>query len=51
MPATIHVDAHQAWHIGGKRHRDGGLPAVMWANNIQEWWIDNIFIHAVHIVE
>ena len=28
------------WYVDGKLHRDGGLPAVEWANGSREWWVD-----------
>ena len=26
------------WLCNGKRHRDGDLPALVWADGDQEWW-------------
>ena len=25
-----------------KRHRDGGLPASVWASGTQEWWLNGL---------
>ena len=25
----------------GKLHRDGGLPAIEWANGTKEWWVND----------
>jgi hypothetical protein len=33
----------QEWYKNGKRHRDGGLPAVDYGYNLgKEWWIDGV---------
>jgi hypothetical protein len=28
------------WWVNGKRHRDGGLPAIEWASGSKEWWVN-----------
>jgi hypothetical protein len=33
-------DGDQFWYKNGKRHRDGDLPAVIWANGNQYWYKD-----------
>jgi hypothetical protein len=34
----INCHAHQEWYKEGKYHRDGDLPAVIYAGRSQEWW-------------
>jgi hypothetical protein len=31
------------WYRDGKLHRGGGLPAVVWVDGRQEWWVDGVF--------
>ena len=28
------------WYINGRRHREGGLPAVEWSNGDKEWYLN-----------
>jgi len=32
------LDGRKVWKIGGQRHRDGGLPAVEWADGTRAWY-------------
>ena len=29
------------WYNDNKRHRDGGLPAVIHSDGLKEWWVNN----------
>ena len=33
-------DGNCVWYLNGKRHRDGGLPAIEWASGSKEWWVN-----------
>jgi hypothetical protein len=39
LPAVV-VYGSQFWYQHGRRHRSHDLPAVVWANGRQEWWVD-----------
>jgi len=39
LPCIVRADGHQEWHDeAGKRHREGGLPAVELPDGTLEWW-------------
>jgi hypothetical protein len=31
----------QEWYVDGKRHRDGGLPAVVYTYSVQYWYVND----------
>ena len=42
LPAGVRDKGdQQEWWVNGKRHRDGGLPAVEYAN-FREWWVNGL---------
>ena len=41
-PTRINANGAKFWEVNGIRHRDGGLPAVEWADGSKEWWANGI---------
>jgi len=41
--ATVEIvaDGTQFWFLNRQQHRTGG-PAMIWANGLQEWYLNNI---------
>lgn len=37
-PAEIRRDGYEAWFFEGKKHRDGGKPAVSYPDGNKEYW-------------
>jgi len=37
---VIDADGTKEWHVDGRLHRDGGLPAMECADGHKEWWVD-----------
>jgi hypothetical protein len=35
-------DYGEEWWVNGKRHRDGGEPAVLFDDGIAGWWVDGV---------
>ena len=41
LPAIYAYGGYKAWMVNGKRHREGGLPAVEWSDGGgKEWWVN-----------
>ena len=33
-------DGTKEWWVNGRRHRDGGLPAIEYTDGTKEWWVN-----------
>ena len=40
----MHINGDKKWYVNGKRHREGGLPAIEFGNG-SKWWYVNGKLH------
>jgi hypothetical protein len=41
-PAVIYHNGSQYWYLKGRRHRDGDLPAVIYTDGREEYWVNGV---------